>query len=152
MSLSLENISNNPTWEEVRKYSVALIDQMDVDKFRPNFLMPVSEGGLFIASFMTLELPGVPVIGLSISGGRHRSMGFNRHIERNIFSINNFLIVDDSLKSDDVLTSAINLVEKNRGRSRLACIVTGSNQRVTPDYFLETTDQEVIFPWESLKT
>lgn len=127
------------------------------DNFKPDLLIGLSRGGLqplgFLAGEKQLNIRNVATIALTSYNEMeqgHVKIVLPLHVEdyRNYKSI---LIVDDLVDSGKTMLFIKNLLETELPESeiKVAVLYYKATSKIKPDYYVQETDEWIVFPWEN---
>jgi len=143
-------------WVEIEKLVDRLAGQISVD-YCPDTIVGVLRGGAIVANLISdlLDVRDVYVVGcrsyLGLSSG---DVKIYHDLYLKDLSGRKVIIVDDVSDTGNTLSTAINTIIRPRRplelRSATVLIKPWTNFR--PDYYVETTDAWIVFPWERFET
>ncbi len=143
-------------WVEIEKLVDRLAGQISLD-YCPDTIVGVLRGGVIVANLISdlLDVRDVYVVGcrsyLGLSSG---DVKIYHDLYLKDLSGRKVIIVDDVSDTGNTLSTAINTIIRPRSplelRSATVLIKPWTNFR--PDYYVETTDAWIVFPWERFET
>ena len=145
------------TWRDVEELVDSLFLKLDRD-YRPDTIIGVMRGGMIIANLLSdlFQNQEVYAIGCRSYVGKDKREEVRIYHDLVLGSLKGrrVLLVDDVSDSGNTLKTAINHVINPREPSELATATLHVKPwtSYTPDYYVETTDAWIIYPWERVET
>lgn len=127
------------------------------DNYKPDLLIGLTRGGLQPLSFLSgenqLNLRNVSTIALASYDETHQK---NMHVLMPLHiedykKYKSILIVDDLVDSGKTMSYIKTLLENELPDStiKVAVLYYKPTSKIKPDYFVEETDEWIVFPWEN---
>lgn len=141
------------TWMDVQRLSEKLADQIAETGFRPDIIVAVSRGGFDPARILSDELnirslASLQVIYYAGVNERNDKPQVKYPLNADIAGLN-VLVVDDVADSGNSLKVVKEYVERLGPREvRIATLHHKPWSTFEPDFFAESADKWIIYPWE----
>ncbi len=141
------------TWMDVQRLSEKLADQIAESGFRPDLIVAVSRGGFDPARILSDELnirslASLQVIYYAGVNERNEKPQVMYPLNADIAGLN-VLVVDDVADSGNSLKVVKEYVESLGPREvRIATLHHKPWSTFEPDFFAESADKWIIYPWE----
>jgi len=133
------------TWQDFEKDCRSLSKEIKQDKFKYEQIVAITRGGLFVAGLLGQFLDSVPIETVSI----HSYYGSER---RRIEVLKEGTSDKPTLICDDVVDTGktAQAVKKMYPNSKIVVLHYKSRNKpiIKPDYFMEDTDDWIVYPWE----
>lgn len=127
------------------------------DHYKPDLLIGLSRGGLlplgFLAGEKQLNLRNVATIALSSYDGTKQgtiTIGMPLHLE-DYKKFKSILIIDDLVDSGKTMSFIKTLLERELTEATIKTAVLfykSKTSKIVPDYYVQETDEWIVFPWE----
>ena len=146
-----------PTWDEIYRMLLSLAAQIKESGFQPDIIVAVSRGGWVPGRILSDLLSNPRTANVKIEfyvgiGKTTRRPVVTQPISEEI-SQKRVLVVDDVADTGESLLVALEHVrERGADGVRVVTIYHKPHSRYKPDYFAQTTNLWIIFPWERLET
>jgi len=141
------------TWMDVQRLSEKLADQIAESGFRPDIIVAVSRGGFDPARILSDELnirslASLQVIYYAGVNERNDKPQVKYPLNADIAGLN-VLVVDDVADSGSSLKVVKDYVDSLGPREvRIATLHHKPWSRFEPDFYAESADKWIIYPWE----
>jgi uncharacterized protein len=137
------------TWLEFETLIKDLSGKILVDKFNPTILIALARGGWVPTRFLSnsLKIKQLASIGLTYSDETRTNL-VSYSFPEPIGSIDKILLIEDRLETGRSLVEAKKIFELKGAEVKTACLYIRSDSIIRPDYFLDSIDENIIFPWE----
>jgi hypoxanthine phosphoribosyltransferase len=145
------------SWEEIEELSAKVARLVLKSGFNVDVIVGIMRGGIIPARIIAdqLGVDRIEVLEVKLYRGvgvRGEKPYVIRPVVGELKGLN-VLIVDDISDSGLTLESALNFVSLYAPRGiRTATLFIKPWTRLVPDYYAETTDKWVVFPWEKKET
>jgi uncharacterized protein len=144
-----------PSWNDIFSQSVDLAKKLRKDKRGEKYdiLVGVSRGGLVVTRLISdlLEVENVMIVRsefYSDPGKRKKHPVITQGIPGDIRR-KRVLLVDDVADSGQSLVTLKKYLESRRPKElKIATLYLKPWSRIVPDFYSETTDAWIVFPWE----
>lgn len=143
------------SWEECERAVNSICKKMQEGEgsFKPDTIVAISRGGLVPAKLFSdaLDVRDLRVIRLSFYETTGKRMDEPRLVDPLPGSIDgrNVLLVDDISDSGESFKAAIaHLLEHNPASVKTASIHMREGSPFKPDFFFQSNDKWVVYPWE----
>lgn len=142
------------TWSEFGKFTDQLVEKLEqYDKVKDlTRVVGISRGGLPLGVAMShrLGLPFTPVTAKSYSGKRQGEIVCETPTEALKKCSGHILLVDDLADSGRTFDFLMTKIRNLTGADfTTATLYYKETSIIKPDFFIEQTDQWIVFPWES---
>lgn len=136
-------------WDEFIKDTEILANNIIDSKFKPDMLVAIARGGWIPTIFLSdmLKVETISSIGMSYQD-KKRTKLTAYSIPLLNSQIKSILLIEDRLESAKSLKEAKNFFERKCLHVRTCSLFIHSKSIVIPDYYIESNDEEIIFPWE----
>ncbi len=141
------------TWMDVQRLSEKLADQIAESGFRPDIIVAVSRGGFDPARILSDELnirslASLQVIYYAGVNEKNDKPQVKYPLNADIAGLN-VLVVDDVADSGSSLKVVKDYVDSlGPGEVRIATLHHKPWSRFEPDFYAESADKWIIYPWE----
>jgi len=139
-------------WNEYEKLSLKLEKQIRKSRFKPDFVVCISRGGLVVGRLLSgyLKSPLAVVTAKSYSGRQRKKLMVNLHFSTLTTVKGNVLLVDDVADSGQTLKVVSSRLRKNKKIKTLktAAMVEKKFSAFKPDFIAAKYDGWVVFPYE----
>ena len=147
------------TCEQVQVLCSRLYHKIQSDGFVPDFLVGLSRGGLvplgFLAGEQMFDNRATKIINIKsyVKSGHQTElrMFIPAHLE-DLKDARSILIIDDLVDSGKTMEYVYTLFKRTfpTARIKTGTLFYKKSSTIKPDYFVQETDDWVIFPWESV--
>lgn len=143
------------TWEEYGKASVQLAQEVASSDFKPDIILAIARGGLFLAGSIGYELgvKNISVINVELYTGVHQKLEVPVMLPPFLDKANiqdmNVLICDDIADSGETLESVSEYCAGVVASSQTAVLYEKASSIVKPDFVWKRADKWIDFPWSS---
>ena len=136
-------------WDEFVKYTEILANKIIDSKFNPDMLVAIARGGWIPARFLSkiLNVEKLASIGMSYQD-KTRTEIVTYSVPLINPQIKSILLIEDRLESAKSLNEAKNIFEREGLLVCTCSLFVHSKSIIIPDYYIESNDEEIIFPWE----
>ncbi len=139
------------SWNDIYNKCLELAERIINDNFVIDFIIAISRGGLIPARILAdiFDIHEIVVIKAKYY------TDINKRLEKPLISIDidiskfdnkNMLIVDDIVDTGITFSTLINKLKPYNVKT--LTLYKKSYSIFTPDYFIDTTDKWVVFPWD----
>ena len=145
-----------PNWDQIYDMLLRLAIRIRQSGFRPDLIVGVSRGGWAPGRILSDLLANTHTANIKIEfyvgiGKTARKPIVTQPISEDI-SDKKILVVDDVSDTGESLIVALEHVrERGAGGIRTVTIYYKPHSKFKPDFFAETTNNWIIFPWERLE-
>ncbi|MBN2478560.1 phosphoribosyltransferase [Candidatus Micrarchaeota archaeon] len=145
-----------PEWKDIIALSKKVCGDIKKD-FEPDIIIGVSRGGLVPARLFSdyLDNSNVAIIRVELYTGvgtKNEKPVIIHPLQADIKG-KKVLVVDDVSDSGESMAAVRDyLAEKNPGEIKFASLHYKPQSKFRPDYYAETTDKWIIYPWEIEET
>lgn len=130
--------------------------QITKDKFNPDLLIGLARGGLIplglLAGETNFNNRNTRTINLNSYSdeGKKTTLRLTCAMRAEDFPGSSFLFIDDLTDSGDSLAFAVAKLKELRPEATIktAVLFYKKHSKIKPDYYIEETDEWVVFPWE----
>ena len=130
-------------WQELEKEIQTLSEKIDL---KPDIIVGIARGGVVPARLLSKFLNVKDMYFLTVKKNNDK-----REVVTTILSSlsnKNVLLVEDILETGNSLLIAQQYLEGKGASVKTVALYTLSNTKITPDYFLKSVPDVVVFPWE----
>ena len=137
------------TWEEVLQLSDKLANKIKETGIQIDILIGLARGGWIPTRLLSdrLGVKRITSIGLAYEDTSRTELvaySLPAEIKRGQY----ILLIEDRLESGRSLKRATEILEERGALVLTACYFFRSDSVVTPDFYVDQTDDDIIFPWE----
>ncbi|MEM4255092.1 MAG: phosphoribosyltransferase family protein [Candidatus Norongarragalinales archaeon] len=140
------------SWRDYENLSLKLERQVRKSKFKPDFVVCISRGGLVVGRLLSgyLNTPLAVVTAKSYSGRKRKRLRLNLHFSTLTPVKGKVLLVDDVADSGETLRVVSSRLRKNKQIKELktAAVVEKSFSKFKPDFIAAKYDGWIVFPYE----
>ncbi len=145
-----------PGWEKIYEMSIKLFEMIK-DEFIPDVIVGIARGGWIPGRLMSdfFDNENTANIKIEFYMDIYKTEEKPRIVQPVSTDVKdkNVLIVDDVADTGESLISAVNhMKEKGAKEVKVTALHKKPWSKFTPDYFVETTEAWVIYPWERFET
>jgi len=147
------NILDEPSWNDVEKYTKALADNIKESGFKPDYLVGISRGGWLPAALLSHLMSWKLFVSIDVKKeGTERKVAENPQINWSALKGKKVLLVEDMLETGKSAQVAREFLEQNGADVRLACYFARDFSEIEPNFVLQKgIKKEVLFPWEKFR-
>jgi len=145
------------SWRDIEVYADALESRISDDGYDVDVIVGVLRGGVFLAELLSdlMNVREVYVVGCrSYTGLSASEVKIYHDLQLSDLSGRSVLLVDDIADTGNTLETAVKniIIPRRPGKLKTAAPLIKPWSRVKPDYYVDSTDAWVIFPWERAET
>ena len=142
----------------VEDFCFKLYEKIEKDGFKPDLLVGLSRGGLVPLGYLSNEamLDIHNTLSISIASYKDKKQGqltlrMPFHGE-DVQQFKTILVIDDLADSGKTLEFVLSLLQENNPDAviKTATLFYKKKSVIVPDYYIEETDQWIVFPWEKV--
>ncbi len=143
------------TWEDYGKASVQLAEEVAASDFKPDIILAIARGGLFLAGSIGYELgvKNISVINVELYTGVHKKLEVPVMLPPFLDKANikdmNVLVCDDIADSGETLESVNQFCDGVVASSQTAVLYEKPSSIVKPDFVWKKATKWIDFPWSS---
>jgi len=139
------------TWHAVLKLSDQLAAKIEDSGIEFDVLIGLARGGWVPTRLLSerLNVKRIASIGISYEDEERTKLtaySMPSPIEKG----QKILLIEDRLESGKSLKKATEIFKSQGADIKTACFFTSADSVIRPDYILEETDNQIIFPWEKI--
>jgi len=145
------------TWEQYGKAATELSDTIKESGFKPDLILAIARGGLFLAGSLGygLELKNISVINVELYTGINEKLDVPVMLPPILNKLDlkgmSVLIADDVADSGETLESVNEFCKDVVALTKTAVIYQKPESKVVCDYVWKKTDKWIDFPWSSVR-
>ncbi|MCX6819381.1 MAG: phosphoribosyltransferase [Candidatus Aenigmarchaeota archaeon] len=144
------------TFDEIGAMAYDLGDKIKNDNFKPDCLIGIIRGGLFVVRIISDRFPEADVFTIRTKyytgiGQTSGELKILQPAEREWVEGRKVLLVDEVVETGESLYRSLeHIISKGPKEVRTAALHTKpqSKKKIIPNYSLEETDRWIIYPWE----
>ncbi|HVT68277.1 MAG TPA: phosphoribosyltransferase [Trebonia sp.] len=146
----------NLTWEKFGDAARALAREIAADGFRPDLILAIARGGLFVAGALgyALSVKNLHLMNVEFYNGVGATLDMPVMLppvpSRVDFSQKKVLVADDVADTGKTLELVRNFVAEHVAEVRSAVVYEKPGSLVKCEYVWKRTDRWVNFPWSTL--
>ncbi len=138
------------SWVKLGAHISDLTDQIVTSAYQPTVLAAIARGGWIPTRLLSDRLSVRKIISIGIAyDGKERTKPNFYSIPTPIYKNDSFLVIEDKLETGRSMIEAVNFLRSKKALVKTASLFITQNSIITPDYYLATIEDEVIFPWEN---
>ncbi len=144
------------TWETYGTAVRELAGQVADDGYRPDIILAIARGGLFVAGSLgyALSVKNLYVMNVEFYTGVGETLDVPTtlppYLDKFDLTDSRVLIADDVADSGKTLRHVYDFCEDVVGDVRSACLYEKSKSLIKCEYVWKRTDQWIEFPWSTL--
>jgi len=146
----------NYSYEEIEELCLKISEKIKVSKFKVDYILGVSVGGLVPAVIFARLLETKNIISISVSSYENKQQKELKLLnapDKELLKDKNVLIVDDICDSGNTIV----FIEKFLKSCNVKEIKTATvflnkeHHKITPDFYGEVIDKWIAFPWDKFE-
>jgi len=151
----MANEREDLSWQAFGEASRELAKGIAADGFRPDIILAIARGGLFVAGSLgyALEVKNLHLMNVEFYTGEGTTLDMPVMLpptpDAVDFSAKRVLIADDVADSGKTIELVHEFVKDHVAEARTAVIYEKSQSIIKCDYVWRRTDQWINFPWSS---
>jgi len=145
------------SWDEIQSSLLALADKISASGYRPDMIVGIARGGWVVARVLSdlLEVNDLASVKISLYSGpeeKSKVPVIAQPISESPKG-KRVLIADDVADSGESLMLARrHILDQGAREIRISTIHLKPWSKVTPDYYVSTTESWILYPWELRET
>lgn len=137
------------SWDEVMKITDILANKINGSNFHPDWLVGLARGGWIPTRLLSdkITVKKLASIGITYTDSERKVLEAYS-LPSMIQKGQKILLIEDRLESGKSLKKAKEIFETKGIIVKTACYFIMTKSVITPDFFLDLNDEDIIFPWE----